>query len=436
MRVLFISGELIAADLASRLQEEGCEVRLYIADKKREACFDNIVAKTNNWEKELNWVGKDGLIVFDDIGFGKEQDKLRKKGYLVVGGSAGGDKLETDRVFAQKLCSTLNMQGSIETFNFDSIPLAIKHVKHHPNFWVIKQNGHFSVFNYIGEKADGSDVIKVLESYQNQNLGQFLSISLQEKVSGVEISVARYFNGYDWLGPIEYSIEHKRFLNNDLGPFTPEMGTVMWYNKDESKKLYQETLSKLKPFLQKVNFRGDVAINCLIENSKVSILELTTRFGSPEVHLQGEINRTKWKDFLLALAKGEKIKFDYKNGYGVVVSLVVPPFPYINCDPTSDKFYPQDAVITFKAKLTKKERDRIHFEEVKGDKSIKNSFKIAGGYGSIMHITGFGKTVSGARKQVYDLINKIEIPQMMYRTDIGKKFLNHDSRLLQDWGWV
>ncbi|KKQ40847.1 MAG: Phosphoribosylglycinamide synthetase [Candidatus Magasanikbacteria bacterium GW2011_GWA2_37_8] len=435
MKILFISGELIAADLAYRLQAEGCEVKMYIEDEQRKDCFENIVEKTTNWQKELTWVGKDGLIVFDDIGFGKEQDNLRKKGYLVVGGSAGGDDLEKDRVFGQKVCSECGLSGVIKTFNFNTISSAIEYVRQHPNFWVIKQNSHFSVFNYIGEKADGSDVIKVLENYQAQGLDKFLAISLQEKVAGIEISVARYFNGLDWLGPIEYSIEHKRLLNNDLGPFTPEMGTVMWYNEDEGKKLYQETLAKIKPFLQRVNFKGDVAVNCLVDKDNFFILELTTRFGSPEVHLQMEIHNTPWKDFLLAVAKGEKIDLDYKKGYGLVVSLVTPPFPYFaESDPINNKSC-KGAKIIFKEKLTEEEWSRVHFEEVSKNKKV-GSFFVAGGYGSIMHVTGFGKSVVEARTQVYDLIDKIEIPQMMYRTDIGENFLNNDERLLQDWGWV
>ena len=92
MRVLFVSGELIAGDVAYRLKQEGCEVKLFIEDKSRGDCFVNMVEKTNDWRKELDWVGKDGLIVFDDVGYGKVQDDLRKKGYTVFGGSKESDR--------------------------------------------------------------------------------------------------------------------------------------------------------------------------------------------------------------------------------------------------------------------------------------------------------------------------------------------------------
>ena len=48
-------------------------------------------------------MGKKGLIVFDDVGYGKTQDYLRRDGYTVFGGCEAGDRLEKDREFGQKL---------------------------------------------------------------------------------------------------------------------------------------------------------------------------------------------------------------------------------------------------------------------------------------------------------------------------------------------
>ena len=163
MRVLFISGEMIAGDLAYRLKQEGCDVKLFIEDESRKDCFENMVEKTDDWKKELDWVGKDGLIVFDDVGYGKEQDDLRKEGYLVVGGSEGGDKLEKDREFGQ---DTLKASGvnTEESKNFDDIETALEYIKKNKAKWVVKQNNHKSSLAYVGSMEDGSDVESVLKS--------------------------------------------------------------------------------------------------------------------------------------------------------------------------------------------------------------------------------------------------------------------------------
>lgn len=430
MRVLFISGEMIAGSLALRLKQEGCEVKLFIEDESRKDCFENMIQKTDDWQKELKWVGKNGLIVFDDVGYGKIQDKLRQEGFLVVGGSEGGDRLEKDRAFGQKILAKYDIK-SLKTSNFETIKEAIGFIKKDKNAWVLKQNNHTSSLTYIGIMADGSDVLEVLESYDNY-LTDIRSLSLQQKVYGVEIAAARYFNGHDFVGPIEMNIEHKHLCNNDLGPLTGEMGTLTWYT--EESKLFDKTLAKIKPYLKKVNFRGDIDINCILYQDNIYPLEVTARFGCPSTQLQMEIHKSPWKDFLMAIAKGKNYKLKYKKGFGIVVSIAIPPFPYKS---VSKEFYLKGTGIFFDKSITKKDWKRIHFEEVSLEKiNGKQKYCIAGSNGFILYVTGFGKSVPEAQKDAYSLIDKIIVPKMMYRTDIGKKFLERDKIFLKNWGWI
>ena len=216
MRVLFVSGELIGATLAYKLKKEGCDVRLYIEDESRKDCLEGMVKKTTDWKKELKWVGKEGLIVFDDMGYGEIQDELRAEGYHVVGGSEGGDRLEEDRQFAQEIFRAYGLQV-LETISFNDASQAIAFVKKNPKRWVIKQDGHNSALNYVGAMEDGNNVISVLERYYKADIH---AISLQKYIDGIEIAAGRYFNGNDWVGPVEVNIEHKRLCNDDIGPMT------------------------------------------------------------------------------------------------------------------------------------------------------------------------------------------------------------------------
>ena len=82
MNILFISKDLGAIALACRLIEEGHDLKFY----DREPGWKNKIKRPGlifieDWKKELDWVGKDGLIVFDDMGMGKTQDRLRSEGY-------------------------------------------------------------------------------------------------------------------------------------------------------------------------------------------------------------------------------------------------------------------------------------------------------------------------------------------------------------------
>jgi phosphoribosylamine-glycine ligase len=63
--------------------------------------------------KGLAWIaeaGDAGIVIFEDVRHGHVQDRLRAKGFNVVGGSAFDDRLENDRFFAQKTLFRLGLE--------------------------------------------------------------------------------------------------------------------------------------------------------------------------------------------------------------------------------------------------------------------------------------------------------------------------------------
>lgn len=430
MRILFISNDLIAGNLASLLKNEGHDVRLYIEEKERRANFENIVAKTENWHSELDWVGKDGLIFFDDVGYGAEQEKLRHEGYMVFGGGIQGDLLEKDRVHAQEIFSKYGMH-TLSTHNFKTIDEAITHVKNHPKAWVIKQNGSSAKdLNYVGHFTDGRDVIDVLNTYKELNRNNNQTLTLQEKVLGIEIAVTGCFNGKNWIGSPLINIEHKKFLSGDLGPTTSEMGTIGWYEKDNA--LFTQTLEKLTPYLQEINYRGIIDINCIVNELGAFPLEATCRTGSPIIHLQTELNISPWGELLYALAKGQDYVVKYSKQHGIVVVLAVPPFPYLKY--TSEHSH-IGTHLYFDQSFKEDDMKHIHLEEVSVHPVTKQHY-ISDNRGYILYVTAQGKNITVARDLVYDLISKIYIPKLMYRNDIGLKFIEKNKKILTKLGYI
>jgi phosphoribosylamine--glycine ligase len=432
MNILFISSECIAADLAVLLKKEGHQVKLYIENKDDRRNFDNLVEKTNDWKKELDWVSKDGLIIFDDVGWGKTQDDLRKKGYKVFGGCKIADKLEQDREFGQKIFNELGLK-TVELKDFNDIEDAIFFIKNNPKRWVIKCNDHSHKFiTYIGEYVCGKDTISVLKSYFNNKQINRERITLHERIDGVEMGVGRYFNGTDWVGPIEINFEHTKMFPDDVGPITSEMGTLAWYDEKENNKLFVDVLAKFKQYLQSINFRGDFEINCIVNENGAHPLEVTARMGTPIVHLQSELNISPWGEFLYAIANGEKYNLKYKKGYGVVNLIATPPFPY-GKKHSKETLY---GVNIYLDRLTDKEVGSLHFEGV----SVRTG-KDAGQYfissddGYIIYTTAVADTIEKARQNSLNLIKKIIIPKAFYRNDIGKSF---EKQLpdLKKWGYI
>ena len=430
MNVLFHTKNGLAADLTRFLKKEGHSVMLYVADKKSRRIFDGFINKTENWHEGLAWVGKDGLIIFDDRGDGAQQDALRKKGYRVVGGGVRADTLELERKTAQDIFEKYGLKVSMLR-DFKNATSALEFAKRNRRPWVIKQsNGVTKTAHYIGKSEDGRDVIEVLKGYIANPEFSNEPTTLHERLDGVEIGVGRYFNGVDWVGPIEFNIEHSRLFAGDTGPVTNEMGTLAWYGDDDGNPLYQKTLAKMKPYLVEIGFKGDMELNCMVNEKGAYILEATPRFGTPIIHLQIDLHRSPWGDFLAALADGTPYNLKWCRGYGLVVLLALPPFPL---SPENGESVALGTEFSL-ANLGEHELSHIHFEEVSriGE---SGRFRIADRYGYALYVTGIGETVEEAQEKVYGIISKIVLPNSFYRNDIGVSFMQNSRQKLVDWGY-
>ena len=108
MRFLGIGDNCDLGALYVRLREEGHEVKIFIANPLCHGTLAGLVEQTADWRGELDWVRGGtglGIILFENVAEsrGELQDRLRRDGFAVVGGSAYGDRLENDRGYAQRV---------------------------------------------------------------------------------------------------------------------------------------------------------------------------------------------------------------------------------------------------------------------------------------------------------------------------------------------
>lgn len=223
-KFLFISKDALISDIAWQVIKEGHDAKYFIEDKNEDDIADGFVPKTKDWKKELDWAE---VIVFDDVlGQGTLADKLRKNGKKVIGGTPYTDRLEDDRSFGQR---ELKKHGVkiIPFWEFSNFDEAIQFVREHPDEYVIKPSGEAQNIKrllFVGMEKDGSDVIRVLESYKRVWFKEIKIFQLQKKVNGVEIAVGAFFNGRNFIYPININFEHKKLFPGNFGPATGEMG--------------------------------------------------------------------------------------------------------------------------------------------------------------------------------------------------------------------
>jgi phosphoribosylamine---glycine ligase len=354
-----------------------------------------------------------------------------------VGGSAGGDRLELDREYAQELFASVGMR-TVPSTHFANATEAAKFVRANGGRWVIKQNGNTDKMQcYVGKLEDGSDVLDLLELNDRRKIGAGTTVNLERVLFGAELAVCRYFNGERWTGPIELTQEHKPLFSYGVGPNTYEMGTLMWYDEDEGNPLFRETLALLTSHLQEVGFRGDFDINCIVNEEGAFPLEATARFGWPATQLQIELHDSPWGEFLKAVADGRDYPLSVHQGYGIVVLLAVPPFPFSH-DARPSESGPNGLRVHLPSNITEEERTRVHFEEVevRTDANGREEYVICSDTGYVLHVTGRGQTVQAAQDKAYRLLERIVVPRMYYRHDIGQRFLDRDRDLLMKWGYL
>ena len=422
-KFLFVSNESLSGDLAWQIKKEGHEVKIYIQAESDKDVYDGFLDKVEKWESHKDWAD---VIVFDDVGFGEIADKLRHESKLIVGGSKYADKLEEDREFGQNEMKRVGMT-ILPHWDFTNFDEAIKFIKENPGQYVFKPSGTISSDQkgilFIGNVEDGMDLIEILEQNKKSWAKKIKRFQLQKMAVGVEVAVGAFFNGEDFIHPININFEHKKLFPGDIGPYTGEMGTLMFWSQPNA--LFNNTLVKIKEDLAKSKYVGYIDINCIVNAKGIYPLEFTARFGYPTISIQMEGVTSDWGEFLYKIANKEKVELKTKKGFQIGVVVAVPPFPY---DDKKESFIYKDLSILFR----KPNLEGVHLGDVK---LVNEVWGIAGDSGYVLVITGSGITVEDSRKQVYQRLKNIMLQNMYYRTDIGAKW-ESDSDKLHTWGYL
>lgn len=419
-KFLFVSRWGETLDIAYTILLEGNEVKMYIEDKPSKEIGYGFLKKVQDWKKHIDWAD---VIVFDYTGFGVECENLRKLGKKVIGGTQYTDKLELDRDFGQSELKRHKIK-TLPYKEFTSFQEAIKYVEANPNAYVVKPCGETQELKqllFVGSDDEGLDVIRVLKAYERSWGNNFGNFQLQKKVKGVEISVSSFFNGSEFLYPINITFEHKKLFTKELGVSTGEMGTSMFWVNDSP--IFEATLLKFQDTLSKHSFVGHIDINCIVNGKGIYPLEFTSRFGYPQISIQRAGINEPIGALFYKIAEGQRFKINVKKGFQVGAFIVVPPFPYE--DKKAFNLFSKDAVVVFK-------RNTIEGVHPMHLKMINNEWLITGNTGIAVLVTGTGITMKDAQKMMYNRIQNVIINNGYYRTDIGDRWFEDSDKL---WSW-
>lgn len=383
------------------MQREGAEVKAYIEEDVGKM-YDGIVDQVDN-VLELD-IQPDDIVVFDMVGAGGAAERLKEKGYNVIGGGKLNDKLELDRDFGSNF---MNRHGikTPQTDVFTDFEKAKEHVRKTGKRYVFKPNGNLETdLTYVSSSAD--DMLRMLP-YLESKCPEDVEFELQEFIDGVEMSTEAWFNGENFVHPINSTIEKKKFMAGGIGPNTGCMGNVMWHwPEDISQLLYRMLFEKMEPTLQEAGYVGPLDINAIWTKQGPYGLEFTARFGYDAIQAFSTTIEDQFSSFLYNFVhRREPISIPGNTDlYGASVRVSIPPFP-------NKGDVPQVPI----GGNVGTDRGSIFLSDVyKADSGL-----FCSGYdGYVLSVARSSKMVSRALQSVYRIIDKLEIPQKQYRIDI------------------
>jgi phosphoribosylamine--glycine ligase len=432
MRVLVLDteGEGTGLDIALRAKDSDHNVLYWLPNTKageKRPYGDGIVSKTDEWEKHADWAD---LIIL--TGNNKYEDKLASyfgKGYPIFGSNAKSAELELDRAKGQEVLA----QCGVETIPFvvvGSLDEAISHVAKERRGVAIKPWGGDANSAMTCVCKDPQDAIFTLTRWKQQGKGKG-QLMLQECIEGIEMGISGFFGPGGWSAVIEESFEHKRFMNDDLGENTGEMGTVIRHVK--TSKLFDLVLEPLTDYLHSCNFVGDCSVNCMVTAAgRAKPMEFTIRLGWPDFCIRQEVFVGDPVEWMLDLVKG---KDTLKAKTNIAVGILIAHGDFPKCkDPLGTwSGYP----------VTGGDYEHQHWQQMLDG----NAVRLVGGKVKEMKgpltagtyplvVTGSGRTVRQAKKKAYEQAWAVKIPSnTMFRTDIGVR-LQEQLPLLQEHGFA
>lgn len=399
---------------------DGHQVRTFIGGGEKSKYVGNgILNKIKDWRDHLGWC--DFVFITENNKYLKELDAFRANGGLVFGPTLESAGWEIDRSVGQKIFDDHEI-STIPFKMFTDYDEAIRYVKKEDRRFVSKPAGDADdkALSYVSKSP--ADMVYMLERWKK--LDKIKSpFMLQEFVKGIEFAVS------GWIGPEGFAegwfenFEHKKLMDGEKGPNTGEMGTVIRGVKRS--KIAEKVLKPLEEAIIKSGHTGDIDVNCIVdEKGNAWPLEFTNRCGWPSTNIaqallkDGEDHAQWMYDLLL----GYDTKPWKMNEVTIGVLLAIPDFPYSHATRKEVIGMPLYG-------LTEKNLPHIHPCEMMLGRAPHNTAQgvkdmdclvTAGDY--VMVVTGNGDTVTAARKEVYGIIDKIEMPgDVMYRLDIGSR---------------
>ncbi|MDP3307427.1 phosphoribosylamine--glycine ligase [Methylotenera sp.] len=337
-------------------------------------------------------------------------DAFRAAGLRIFGPTKAAAQLESSKDYAKAFMVRHNIPTAAYA-TFTDAKLAHDYVTHQGAPIVIKADGLAAGKGVVVAMSDDEAHAAIEAMLSDNKLGNAgARVVIEEFLTGEEASFIVMVDGKNILA-LATSQDHKRLLDNDLGPNTGGMGAYSpapVVTPEIHAKVMREIIRPTVEGMAKdgIPYTGFLYAGLMISpNGNIKTLEFNCRMGDPET--QPIMLRLKSDFVTLAehavdgtLDQAEAI-WDRRTALGVVMaSANYPDTPRLGDEITGLPKNLEDAQV-FHAGTTLKDG------------------KVLTSGGRVLCVTTLGETVKFAQSRAYQILEEIKFNGAQYRKDIG-----------------
>jgi phosphoribosylamine--glycine ligase len=422
-KIIICSKNGFGAWFALRLQAESHSVDYYLKDQKYVGVLCGICPEPQ--DKEPQFSNYD-LSLFDSTGLPAMAERSLAQ-TPTIGDGDFQSELEDNRLFGLEVMEEVGI--NVPPYeHFTNLGSAKRYIRRYNKRYVYKpfstsKKDQDTATTYVSKSAE--DMLRYLDKLSEAAQGaEFI---LQEFIPGVEISTEAWFNGEEFF-LVNSTLEEKKLMNDNKGPNTGCAGNLVWtYSNSTSNPLiFVEGLGKMKDYLSDYKFRGMIDLNTIVAESGLYGLEWTPRFGYDASATLFALISSGLGDFLGAIASGATPFYEIRGCFAASARLSIPPYP---------------------SEIKGKHPEGIPIQGLDPDDCMRSCYLYdacldnngnlvtCGISGLVAAPIACGFTIEEAYSKCYDCVDKVQIPDMMYRTDLlkstSKRYYELEKR-----GWL
>jgi len=421
MKVLIIGGGGREHALAWKISQSQAVKKIYVAPGNGGTGLDDNIENIDITENQdlisfaieqkidLTIVGPEAPLAIGIV------DAFMKNNLTIFGPTKAAAQLESSKEYSKNFMARHKIPTA-KFSTFEDTKSAHEYLKNNPAPIVIKADGLASGKGVVVAMTD-DEAHKAVDSMLSDKLygNAGTKIIIEEFLKGEEASFIVICDGSTVL-PLDSSQDHKRLLDNDVGPNTGGMGAYSpapIVTAEINKKIMDQVIIPTIEGMKKegIKFSGFLYAGIIVDaNNNIKTLEFNCRMGDPET--QPLLFRMQ-DDLFTVLLKAAKqelkgVEINWDNEYAITIVM-------------ASKGYPTKPILGGEINLPDmQEKDTIIFH---AGTILKNNKLITSG-GRVLGITAKGKTLEIAKNKAYNMLRKVKFDGVQFRTDIGKKALN------------